>query len=192
MEKLFVIWDNSNVHYGGLNQVFPVKEPGEPKELYRTNFTNLLQLVVSDRELGQVFFVGSTPPESDTIWRHLEQIGITPKTIPRSPTGEWNTTDHLLQNYLLRLGYEPYKGTIALLSGDGAGVNRGEGFFADAKRLIGVGWKIEVYSWDEICHSELRSYAEKNGKYINLSDHYYEITFLQNKRWSNAPTTLNY
>lgn len=184
MEKICVIWDNSNIHYGGLNQVFPIKEPTEQKELYRTNFTNLLKLVEAGREIDQVFFVGSTPPESDKVWNYLKQIGIKPELIPRSDTGEWDTTDHLLQNHLLRLGYEPYKGTIALLSGDGAGVNKGEGFFADAKRLIGVGWKIEVYSWDETCHAQLKKYAVQNGRYVNLSDHYYEITFLQNKRWS--------
>ena len=45
MAKVYIIWDNSNIHYGGLNQVFPIKEPGQQKELYRTHFLNLLNLV---------------------------------------------------------------------------------------------------------------------------------------------------
>lgn len=184
MEKLFIIWDNSNIHYGGLNQVFPIKEPDEPRERYRTNFLNLLKLVKSNREIGQVYFVGSTPPQSDGIWKYLRQIGIEPQTIPRSDTGEWDTTDHLLQNHLLRLGYEPIKGTVALLSGDGAGIHKGVGFFADLKRLIGVGWKVEVYSWDETCHKELKIFAEQNGNFVNLTDYYLQVTFLQNKRWA--------
>lgn len=188
MEKIYIIWDNSNIHYGGLNQVLPEKEPSANRELYRTNFLNLLKLVQGDRDIGQVYFVGSTPPKADSIWNYLKGIGVDPKTIPRTVDGEWETTDHLLQNYLLRLGYEPTKGTVALLSGDGAGINKGEGFFADLKRLVGVGWKIEVYSWHETCHAELKKYAQNVGKFVNLSDHYYEITFLKNERRSKDVT----
>ena len=77
MAKVYIIWDNSNIHYGGLNQVFPIKEPGQQKELYRTHFLNLLNLVVGNREIGQVYFVGSTPPESDSIWAYLRSVGTT-------------------------------------------------------------------------------------------------------------------
>ena len=176
--KLYVIWDNSNIHYGGLNHVFPAMEPGVNKERYRTNFTALLNLVQADREFEKIYFVGSTPPESDNIWRYLRGKGIHTETIPRAADGEWNTTDHLLQTHLLRLGYLRDKGTIALLSGDGAGIKQDVGFFADLKRLASVGWNIEVYSWDETCHAELKKYAETNWKFTNLSDHYFEITFL--------------
>lgn len=178
-EKVYVIWDNSNIHYGGLNHVFPGMEPGVPRTHYRTNFTALLNLVQADRELATVYFVGSTPPESDNIWSYLDSIGVHTETIPRAVSGgEWQTTDHLLQNHLLRLGYRPEKGTIALLSGDGAGIKKDEGFFADLKRLASMDWKVEVYSWDETCHTGLKKYAEENWKFVNLSDHYFEITFL--------------
>lgn len=180
--KVYIIWDNSNIHYGGLNHVFPQKEAGQTKELYRTHFLNLLNLVVGNREIGQVFFVGSTPPESDKIWTYLESIGIKPQTIPRAPGGEHNTTDYLLQTHLLRLGYLPEKGTIALLSGDGAGIYKGEGFFADLKNLHSANWNIEVYAWEENCHKGMKEYAEKNWKFVNLTDHYYSITFLQGVR----------
>ena len=29
MEKVYIIWDNSNIHYSALNEVFPIKEPEE-------------------------------------------------------------------------------------------------------------------------------------------------------------------
>lgn len=182
MDKVFIIWDNSNIHYGGLNQVFPNKEPGEARELYRTHFLNLVKLVQGNRNIGQIYFVGSTPPRTDSIWNYLRRIGIEPETIPRADDGEWETTDHLLQNHLLRLGYGATQETVALLSGDGAGINRDEGFFADLRRLGGAGWKIEVYSWNETCHEELKRYAQTVGQFINLSDHYFEITFLQGRR----------
>lgn len=182
MPKVFVIWDNSNIHYGGLDQVFPIIEPNEMRELYRTHFMNLLKLVTNNREIGQVFFVGSTPPKSDSIWKCLRDNGIKPQTIPRAIDGEWDTTDHLLQNHLLRLGYQPTPETVALLSGDGAGVNKDEGFFADLKRLASRGWNVEVYSWEATCHQNLMKYAKEVGRYIKLDDYYFNITFLERKR----------
>lgn len=184
MPKVYVIWDNSNIHYSGLNQVFPIREPGETKELYRTNFLNLLQLVANGREIGQVYFVGSTPPQSDSIWGYLRNNGINPQTIPRAQDGEWETTDHLLQNHLLRLGYQPNPEIVALLTGDGADINKDEGFFADLKRLAGRGWRAEVYSWEASCHKGLKEYAVTVGQYIKLEDFYYSITFIAGKRRS--------
>lgn len=182
MSKVFIIWDNSNIHYGGLNQVFPVQEPHATREEYRTHFLNLLKLVVAGREIGQVYFVGSTPPKTDKIWNYLHSIGINPQTIPRASDGEWDTTDHLLQNHLLRLGYQPIPETVALLSGDGAGVKRDEGFFADLRRLASRGWNVELYSCEETCHKDLQAYALEVGSYVNLTQHYYRITFLKGKR----------
>lgn len=100
--------------------------------------------------------------------------------IPRSESdGEADTTDHVLQTDLLRLGFDsPKPGTIALLTGDGAGINSGKGFLADAMRLAERGWNLEIYSWDAACHSKLRGFAQSNGKYIKLEDYYENITFI--------------
>ena len=73
-------------------------------------------------------------------------------------------------------------GTIALLTGDGAGINEGQGFLADALRLAEHGWKFEVYSWDAACHSKLKAFAMQNGKYIKLEDYYENITFIEGGR----------
>ena len=43
---MYVFWDNSNIHYAGLNHVFPWKEPGIDKKRYRTYFSGLLELVL--------------------------------------------------------------------------------------------------------------------------------------------------
>ena len=39
---MFIFWDNSNIHYSGLESVYPIFEPGKPREIYRTYFKNLL------------------------------------------------------------------------------------------------------------------------------------------------------
>ena len=183
MPDVFIIWDNSNIHYGGLDQVRPIKEPHSVMEHYRTHFMNLLNLVTAGRTIGKVFFVGSTPPESDAIWKYLRNLGIDPKPIPRSASGGENgTTDHLLQAQLLRLAFDYKPGVIALLSGDGAGINKNEGFFADLKRMSSMGWQVEVYAWDETCHADMKAYAKEHWSFTNLSDYYEHITFLQGQR----------
>lgn len=118
------------------------------------------------------------------------KLGIVPSLLPRSLTnGEADTTDHVLQLALLRLALDhPEPKVIALLTGDGAGINSGEGFLADAQRLASRGWQFEVYSWDVACHDQLRTFAQKNGKYIKLEDYYSNITFIKNGR---APIELS-
>lgn len=183
MPNVFIIWDNSNIHYGGLDQVRPIKEPNSVMELYRTHFMNLLNLVTAGRSIGKVIFVGSTPPEADAIWKYLRSIGINPDTIARSADGgENDTTDHLLQTKLLRLAFDYEPGVIALLSGDGAGINQNRGFFADLKRMSSKGWQVEVYAWDENCHTDMKKYAKEHWSFTNLSDYYEHITFLQGER----------
>lgn len=181
---MYIFWDNSNIHYAGLDQVFPVKEPGVQKELYRTYFSNLLDLVVQGRKVDDIFFAGSVPPKGDALWKHIESLGIIPSLLPRSLTdGEADTTDHVLQLALLRLAMDTLEPqTIALLTGDGAGINNGQGFLADAKRIAKKGWKFEVYSWESTCHGLLKQFAEENGKFVNLEDYYENITFIKGGR----------
>ena len=111
-------------------------------------------------------------------------MGIQPALLPRSITdGEADTTDHVLQLALLRLAFDhPEPNTVALLTGDGAGINSGRGFLADAKRLSERGWKFEIYSWDIACHNQLKEFAITYGKYIKLEDYYSNITFIKNGR----------
>ncbi len=177
---MYIFWDNSNIHYAGLNQVFPVKEPGVAREGYRTYFKGLLDLVSLGRDIDDIFFAGSVPPRNDALWNSVKRLGIIPSLLPRSVSeGEADTTDHVLQLALLRLALDhPLPDTIALLTGDGAGMNKGEGFLSDAVRLSRKGWKFEVYSWDAACNRYLRDFARNNGKYIRLEDYYENITFI--------------
>ena len=88
---------------------------------------------------------------------------------------------HFSGALLLTFSFDKHS-TIALLSGDGAGIYKNEGFFADLKKLHNVGWNIEVYAWDETCHRGMKEFAEQNWNFTNLTDSYYHITFLQGVR----------
>lgn len=80
---MYIFWDNSNIHYAGLDIVFPRREPGIQKELYRTHFSNLLDLVVQGRTVDDIYFAGSVPPKGDSLWNHIGGLGITPSLLPR-------------------------------------------------------------------------------------------------------------
>lgn len=181
---MYIFWDNSNIHYTGLNHVMPIKEPQAQRATYRTYFSGLLNLVANDRQIEDVFFAGSVPPDDDAVWGSIRRLGITPALLPRSLThGEADTTDHVLQLALLRLYIDhPETKTIALLTGDGAGINAGQGFLADALRLASHGWEFEVYSWDVACHGQLKTFAQEHGRYVRLEDYYLNITFHEGGR----------
>lgn len=101
---MYIFWDNSNIHYAGMNHVRPLLEPGSDEKLYRTYFSGLLNLVTQSRPVNDIFFAGSVPPKNDALWNTVKQLGIQPALLPRSMTdGEVDTTDHVLQLALLRL-----------------------------------------------------------------------------------------
>jgi hypothetical protein len=139
---------------------------------------------MQDRAVEDIFFAGSVPPKGDALWNQIRKLGITPSLLPRSLTdGEADTTDHVLQLALLRLYMDnPEPKTIALLTGDGAGIKDGQGFLADAKRLAEKGWVFEVYSWDATCHTLLKEFARSSGKYVELEKYYQNITFIKGVR----------
>lgn len=53
------------------------------------------------------------------------------------------------------------------------------GFQADLERMFSRGWKIEVISWRHSCNNRMRTWAERNGKFIALDDFYESVTFLE-------------
>lgn len=89
---------------------------------------------------------------------------------------------------MLRTAIDNAPSTMALLTGDGAGKQLGEGFLSDLKRIKEkFGWNIEVYAWETTCNRYLKDYAEQNGKFIKLEDYYEYITYIQRDRYGKIP-----
>lgn len=69
MGKVHIFWDNSNIHYVGLNNVFPLKEPGEKGNYlepilkdcsnWRTEIGTLVKLILLVVSLQKVTSYGS-------------------------------------------------------------------------------------------------------------------------------------
>ena len=163
------------------------KEPDQLKELFRTNFKNLFELVRNNREVESAYLYGSIPPPNNALWDYLKNMGINLQLLNKTAEGtEQESVDMSLQTMMLRTAMDHMSepSTIAILTGDGAGKQLGEGFLSDLKRIKNLGWNIEVYSWENSCNRYLKEYAQKNGKFIALDDYYFSITFLKEDRYN--------
>lgn len=91
-----------------------------------------------------------------------------------------------LQTMMLRTAFDHMDNptTIAVLTGDGASKQLGEGFLTDLKRIKSAKWEIEVYAWESSCNKFLKQFAEENGKFIALEKYYDIITFLKEDRYN--------
>ena len=48
--------------------------------------------------------------------------------------------------------------------------------------MHGRGWRVEVLSWAHSCNEWMRRWAEANGVFVLLDDHYEAITFREPSR----------
>ncbi len=179
-------WDNSNIFVSGRATCDRIEYQSDG---FRIDFENLIELAADGRPIEQVLCVGSVPPPTDSVWGHIEKrTGKKPELYERgAASGKEQAVDQALQTRMLRLGYDflPPE-TLVLLSGDGKGDEDGVGFFADAKRLHRIGWKIEILAWQRHCRREMAQWAQQNGVFVPLDDFYSQITFINGKRNASA------
>ncbi len=185
---MYIFWDNSNIHFSGVNYACPKFEPTVDTILYRTCFKNLFILAQHHRIINKAFVAGSVPPQGDDLWEYIRNLGIDLTLLDRTATGkEQESVDILLQNAMLHTILDNTPDTIAIITGDGAGFNEGKGFLAELDRAKKLGWKIEVYSWEGTCNRYLKEYSKNNGSFISLDDYYYSISFIKRDIYGTHP-----
>ena len=98
---------------------------------------------------------------------------------------EQEAPDQWLQLRMLEDGpdYNGDPGIVALLTGDGAG----RGFHSTLERLRRRGWRAEALSWSHSCNRAMREWAQTNGVFVPLDDHYDAITFREPSRPGHGP-----
>ena len=186
MSGVFVYWDNSNIYHEA--QRLAQERDGTPgaRYLVRIHFDNLLDLAVGGRELAKAVAAGSIPPEMRQLWNRMENRDVVVQLFDRGDrtSGEQEVPDQWLQLRMLEDGWDHngHPGTVALLTGDGAGYSWGRGFHRTLERMHRRGWRIEVLSWAHSCHRGMRRWAEANGVFVPLDDHYDAITFREPSR----------
>ena len=190
MSGVFVYLDNSNIFHAA--QDLAEERNGDQNARYRVrmNFENLLRLAHADRPLTKAMAAGSIPPALINLWTRLGDLGITAHLSDR---GEQESPDQWLQLRMLEDGWDylDNPGTVALLTGDGAGYDENRGFHATLERMRRQGWKIEVLSWLHSCNLRMREWVAANGVFVPLDDYYESITFTNAPRIGQEPAELD-
>ena len=179
-KPVFIYWDNSNI-YIAAQQVAVEKEGASVRHRVRLHFDNLFELARAGREVGSAHALGSVPPELNMLWNKLENAGLKVDLQQRGElSGGEQGVDQALQLRMLQDGFDNNgrPGIVVLLTGDGSGFSRGEGFHATLDRLHKRDWGIEVLSWKHSCNRAMREWAEDVGIFVELDEYYNQITFL--------------
>ncbi|WP_058186188.1 NYN domain-containing protein [Terracidiphilus gabretensis] len=75
--KCVVVVDNSNIFIEGLKYSAKSKgREGDQDPSWRIDFGRLLKQLARDREIHAAILVGSTPPNSDTVWEEAKRNGF--------------------------------------------------------------------------------------------------------------------
>lgn len=186
MDEVFVYWDNSNIFVEAQRLAEELDEGPNARYRVRVSFDNLLRLAHADRPLKKALAAGSVPPQMRHLWNRLENQGVEVKLFDRDDPGrsEQDMPDRILQLRMLEdaLDYIGDPGIAVLLTGDGAGYLEGAGFHSTLERMSQRGWRVEILSWANACNRRMREWAEKNGVFVALDEHYSAITFLEPAR----------
>lgn len=178
---LHLFWDNSNIWLSGRN-VCSMVEPGHEQN-FRIHFARLLEVVKAQRPLETAVVAGSLPPDNDALWDTFSRLGV--KVIKQergNQTGGEVAVDEVLQLDMANAVLDYTPGTMLLLTGDGSGSTEGQGFLTQLQRARKHGWEIEVASWAASCNRLLKDYAQKEGQFLRLDDHYADVTFIAKGR----------
>ena len=186
MDSVFVYWDNSNIFHEAQRMAEERGDGPDARYRVRIHFEHLLRLAHADRPLRRALVAGSIPPEVRQLWNRLESEGIDVHLFDRgaSGRGEQEVPDRVLQQRMLEDGWDHNgdPGIVALLTGDGAGYAEGSGFHSTLERMHGRGWRVEILSWARATNQRMRRWAEDNGIFVALDDHYDAITFMEPSR----------
>lgn len=183
-QSVFIFWDNSNI-YVPAQDVAREKDGATTGRDLRINFDHLYELACAGRNVITAVCVGSLPPEMQDLWERLKDVGVELELFERGEDSDTEqAVDQALQVHMLRATLDHPPGIAVLLTGDGAGVHDGKGFFADLKRMHSRGWGIEVLSWERACHSGLKEWAKNNGVFVPLESHYESVTYIKGLRSS--------
>jgi len=180
-DKVFIYWDNSNIFHEAQRLAEERDATPGARYLVRIHFENILRLAQAERTIERAVAAGPIPPEMRQLWNRMENSGVEVKLFERGlfGGGEQGMPDHYLQPQMLKhlAEYSGAPGIVVLLTGDGAGYGRGEGFHDTLELMHKKGWKVEILSWAHACNQRMRCWAEANGVFVALDDFYDSITF---------------
>ena len=176
MDDVYIYLDNSNLFIEA-KRLAEERNGDVARQAVRLHFDNLLALASAGRTVKHAVAAGSVPPELRHLWARLQCKGVECRVFAHGERGEQNVPDLKLQKAMLRDGLTQAPSVAVLLTGDGAGHYRDEGFLATLKDLKAAKWRIEVLSWVHCINKFLVDWVKKHGLFLPLDDYYDSITY---------------
>jgi hypothetical protein len=137
----------------------------------KINFYNLKLLAGKNRKWGSGYAAAGLK-NPDAIRNECARVGIDFEAYERGETsGREQGIDAIIQGRMFKLATMNSTNQVAvLITGDGNGFHRNEGFIEPLKALQQKGFDVEVYSWERCFNSSLRDWAEHHGKAMLLDE----------------------
>jgi hypothetical protein len=168
--KVLLYIDDSNVFIEG-QRTAAAREAHDPsaRACFRVDFGKLLEWIADDRQLTDVYLVGSRPPEVDSFWKVLEKKGIRSSIFDRH-AGREKGVDHDLVAEMVEASVlkEKNDAVMALVAGDGD-------YRSTLDRIAKKGWSVEVYFWSSGCSPLMKN----TPWYFNLDPHFREFCYFE-------------
>ena len=183
MDKVYVFIDNSNIWI--MARMISEKRDGLlAANDFRLYLPNLKMLASCNRPSTKfMVFSSRTTFKDKQLWVSENDDSLTETNYERGMcTGTEQAVDDAIQLAMYRTMVAEEPGVVVLLTGDGKGFDEGVGFTRALFDMHQRGWGIEVLSWEQSCHHELREFAEQNGVFIPLDDYYEQITYIRSGR----------
>ncbi len=187
MCSTYVFIDNSNIWIGA--RTLCEKREGLLEVPNLRLFLLNLKLLASAGRRNTKFRVFSSRSLNDSwSWISAEGEDLKNTIFERGIcSGSEQAVDEAIQLAMYRVMLEAEEpGVVVLLTGDGKGFEQNIGFTQTLYDMYHHGWGVEVLSWEDACHHELRQFAEENGVFISLDEYYPEVTYLKNGRYAKA------
>lgn len=179
LSPVHVVVDVANI-LGGMRETAPAMERtiASVRDV-RLDVPAFHAFTRAGRPFGSAVWAGTERPSTAGVFDRASRLQPAVKIVTHEAgaSGREVGVDALLQAHLLRLIDRP-PSILVLATGDGAGWADDEGFFADAARLVRMGWEVELLSWPCVTNRFLREFAEDHGIYVPLSDYWRSLTFL--------------
>jgi uncharacterized LabA/DUF88 family protein len=148
MDKCVILVDNSNIFIEGQKQSARLK--GQVKTnpadrdicdpSWRVDFGSLIKEVAEGLHVHKAILVGSTPPQSDSIWEAARKTGFEVITHERSPSGKEKAVDTEIVAKGTEIVCTTDPAVLKLLSGD-------RDFIPLVKIANGRKWETEMWAF---------------------------------------------
>jgi hypothetical protein len=143
----------------------------------KIDFPNLKALMQRNRQWGSGFAAAGLE-RGDEIQAACRREKIEFRVFePGKHSNKEQGVDEIIQGRMYKLATEtPHDKIVVLVTGDGNGCERGEGFLEALKALHNKGFAVEVASWEHCLHSRLRTWTEENGSVLTLDRYFKGLT----------------